>query len=42
MVVSNVVENGQAIGQLGAYEALVAHRHVLHRRAADGVGALFA
>ena len=35
-VISNVIENGEPIGSLGAGEAVVAHRHVVYRAAAQG------
>ena len=35
-VVSNVIENGEAIGSLGARRGGVAHRHVVSGRSAQG------
>ncbi len=35
-IISNVVENGRAIGGLGNYEFEMAHRHELQPGAADG------
>ncbi len=35
-IISNIIENGIAIGALGAYEFDLAHRHVVQPGAADG------